>query len=130
MARGQIKRIERLEDYLVRIIQQPGADRGHPWPIRVLLVVLHGISLIFKTIVLLRLWFYRTGIFHRYPLGCQIISVGNITAGGTGKTPVVEIFARELLKSWRRTAVFGEVVLMGRIPWLFTTDKGCKAVRL
>ncbi len=117
MARGKIRRIERVEDYLVRIIQQPGADRGHPWPIRVLLVALHGISLIFKAIVLLRLWSYRTGIFHRYPLGCQIISVGNITAGGTGKTPVVEIFARELLKSGRRVAILSRGYRKRELPW-------------
>ena len=96
MRKAKIRRIERIEHYLVHIIQQPGADQGHPWPIRMLLAVLRGFSAAFKGVVLLRLFLYNAGICRRYPLGCQVISVGNITAGGTGKTPVVEIFAREL----------------------------------
>ena len=102
MRKAKIRRIERIEHYLVRIIQQPGADQGHPWAIRTLLRLLKGISHVFKSVVLTRLFLYEVGILRRYPLGCQVISVGNITAGGTGKTPVVEIFARELQKSGRR----------------------------
>ena len=110
MRKAKIKRIERIEHYLVRIIQQPGADQGHPWPIRLLLAVLRGVSLVFRNVVLARLFLYEVGICRRYPLGCQVISVGNITAGGTGKTPVVEIFARELQKSGRKVAVVSATV--------------------
>ena len=41
----------------------------------------------------------------RFPLGCQVISVGNLTVGGTGKTPVVEVFACELQKAGRKVAI-------------------------
>ena len=117
MARSRIRRIERVEDYLVGIIQQPGADKGHPWSIRLLLSILRGISLLFVGIVSLRRFLYRTGICRRYPLGCQVISVGNITAGGTGKTPVVEIFARELQKSGRRVAILSRGYRKRELPW-------------
>ena len=117
MRKTKVRRIERIEHYLVRIIQQPGADQGHRWPTRLLLAVLKGISQIFKCVVLTRLFFYNVGIFRRYPLGCQVISVGNITAGGTGKTPVVEIFARELLKSGRKVAILSRGYRKKELPW-------------
>jgi tetraacyldisaccharide 4'-kinase len=117
MPKAQIKRLERLEHFLVRLIQQPGADKGHPWPIRALLAALKGLSIAFTGVVSLRLFLYEFGIFRRYPLGCQVISVGNITAGGTGKTPVVEIFARELQKSGRKVAILSRGYRKRELPW-------------
>ncbi|MDD4017506.1 MAG: tetraacyldisaccharide 4'-kinase [Kiritimatiellae bacterium] len=117
MRKAKIRRIERIEHYLIRIIQQPGADQGHPWPIRLLLATLRGLSSAFKGVVLLRLFLYNVGICRRYPLGCQVISVGNITAGGTGKTPVVEIFARELQKSGRKVAILSRGYRKKELPW-------------
>jgi len=117
MRKAKIRRIERIEHYLIRIIQQPGADQGHPWPIRLLLAMLRGLSSAFKGVVLLRLFLYNVGICRRYPLGCQVISVGNITAGGTGKTPVVEIFARELQKSGRKVAILSRGYRKKELPW-------------
>src|SRR5208283_3863234 len=38
-------------------------------------------------------------------LGVQVIAVGNLTFGGTGKTPVVEKFARELQDQGRTVAI-------------------------
>lgn len=57
--------------------------------------------------VLLR--FYRFCIKVRImrddTLGIQVIAIGNITLGGTGKTPVVEKFARELQRQGRTVAI-------------------------
>ena len=117
MARSKIRGIERIEQKLVRIIQEPGADVGHPWHVRLMLGTLRVISLVFAGIVIIRRDLYRIGIFRRYPLGCQVISVGNITAGGTGKTPVVEIFARELQKSGRRVAILSRGYRKRELPW-------------
>lgn len=117
MPKSRIRRIERIEHYLVRLIQQPGADQGHPLPIRALLAVLRGASWLFRNVVLARLLLYETGLCRRYPLGCQVISVGNITAGGTGKTPVVEIFARELQRSGRKVAILSRGYRKRELPW-------------
>ena len=117
MRRTPIKRIDRLERFLLRLIQAPGADQGHPWTIRSFLVFLKGISLCFWAVVQARLLFYETGILRRYPLGCQVISVGNVTVGGTGKTPVVEVFARELQKSGRKVAILSRGYRKKELPW-------------
>jgi tetraacyldisaccharide 4'-kinase len=43
-----------------------------------------------------RLWAYRFGLFPTHKLDCRVISVGNLTLGGTGKTPVVMMIAETL----------------------------------
>ena len=99
------KTLESAENSLLPLIQYEGADQGHEWPVRLLLGFLKGVSHIYGAVVQLRLFLYRTGVKRRYPLGCQVISVGNVTAGGTGKTPMVEKLARELMDQGRKVAI-------------------------
>lgn len=67
---------------------------------------LQGCSWLFSGIVQLRLWLYRHRIIFRdQPLGCLVVVVGNLTVGGTGKTPVVEKFARALRDRGRKVAI-------------------------
>ena len=63
------------------------------------------LSCIYRLVVAIRLWWYETRLGSVHALGCLVISVGNLTVGGTGKTPVVELFARELTKRGRKVAV-------------------------
>ena len=105
MRKARQNGFERLESYLVKLIQEKGADQNQPFSIRVLLAVLTGFSLLFTAAVAIRYFLYKTGILKRFPLGIQIISIGNVTAGGTGKTPVTEIFARTLAAEGRKVAI-------------------------
>jgi tetraacyldisaccharide 4'-kinase len=98
-------RFDRLERFLVRLIERPGADEGHGRSIHLLLWLLKRLSHIYLVVVQLRLFLYAKGICRHHTLGCQVISVGNLTVGGTGKTPVVEIFARELQRAGRKVAI-------------------------
>jgi tetraacyldisaccharide 4'-kinase len=66
---------------------------------------LQGLSFLFSGAVQLRTWLYRHRILHDQPLGCLVVVVGNLTVGGTGKTPVVETFARALQQRGRRVAI-------------------------
>jgi tetraacyldisaccharide 4'-kinase len=117
MRKAKVSGIERLEHYLVRIIQQPGADKDQPGPVRALLAVLYGLSCIFRFVVSVRYWFYDFGVLRRFPLGCQVISIGNVTAGGTGKTPVTEKFARELTAAGRKVAILSRGYRRKEAPW-------------
>jgi tetraacyldisaccharide 4'-kinase len=67
--------------------------------------LLLGISKIFQLLVKLRRWLYNVRILRDKTLGVQVIAIGNLTVGGTGKTPVVEKFARELRDAGRNVAI-------------------------
>lgn len=67
--------------------------------------VLQVFSWLFNAVAQSRLWLYRHRIFHDQPLGCLVVVVGNLTVGGTGKTPVVEKFARALHDRGRKVAI-------------------------
>ena len=67
--------------------------------------VLFGLSKMFLIIVKGRRWLYEARIIRDHPLGVQVITVGNLTVGGTGKTPVVEKFARVLTDQGRKVAI-------------------------
>jgi len=109
--------IERLESYLVKLIQEKGADQDQPGGIRLLLAFLKGISVIFLFVVSLRYFLYGIGLVRRFPLGVQVISIGNVTAGGTGKTPVTEIFARTLAAEGRKVAILSRGYRRKEAPW-------------
>ena len=67
--------------------------------------LLFGSSKLFTVAVKLRLFLYNVRILRDATLGVQVIAVGNLTVGGTGKTPVVERFARELRDAGRNVAI-------------------------
>jgi tetraacyldisaccharide 4'-kinase len=62
-------------------------------------------SKIFQVAVKIRRWLYNFRILRDQTLGVQVIAIGNLTVGGTGKTPVVEKFARELRDAGRNVAI-------------------------
>ena len=66
---------------------------------------LQGLSYLFSGIAQARLWLYQKRILHDQPLGCLVVVVGNLTVGGTGKTPVVEKFAAALRDRGRKVAI-------------------------
>lgn len=64
-----------------------------------------GLSWLYGCLVRLRLAAYDKGIFRRYRATIPVISVGNLTVGGTGKTPVVDDLVRRCLANGKRVAV-------------------------
>ncbi|GDY17493.1 tetraacyldisaccharide 4'-kinase [Verrucomicrobiota bacterium] len=66
---------------------------------------LRVLSWLFEVLVRLRLWLYRQRLFRDTPLGCKVVVVGNLTVGGTGKTPVVLKMAQVLASRGRKVAI-------------------------
>ncbi len=66
---------------------------------------LRALSGIYRTLIQLRKYLYLNDIKTRHHLGTLVISVGNITVGGTGKTPVVELLSRTLRDHRRNVAI-------------------------
>lgn len=58
--------------------------------------VLLPLSGIYWVLISVRRALYRLGVFRRYRADVPVVVVGNITAGGTGKTPVTIWLTREL----------------------------------
>ncbi len=48
---------------------------------------------------------YKNGVVKSTRLPAKVISIGNITTGGTGKTPLVEFMARYLLEKNKKIAI-------------------------
>ena len=68
-------------------------------------IALWPASLVWQAIVRTRAAAYRTGFFRSKRLPGTVISVGNLTAGGTGKTPLVLWLAQRLHAEGKRAAV-------------------------
>lgn len=71
----------------------------------VVTMLLLPLSWLFAGIVALRRFFYRLKIKKTIKLSVPVIVVGNITVGGTGKTPVVVWLANELRKQGFRPGI-------------------------
>ena len=67
--------------------------------------LLYLMSKLFAVGVKTRRFLYNARILRDSTLGVQVIAIGNLTVGGTGKTPVVEKFARELQNQGRTVAI-------------------------
>ncbi len=123
MRKAKQSGLERLESHLVKLIQSPGDDLDRTGAERALLGFLKFCSYLFAAAVGVRYFLYKTGVLRRFPLGVQVVSIGNITAGGTGKTPVTEIFARTLASEGRKVAILSRGYRRKEAPWwkrLFT----------
>ncbi|HOO76563.1 MAG TPA: tetraacyldisaccharide 4'-kinase [bacterium] len=92
---------DKVEQFFVEVVegsrQGPAAAAGRAF-FRIL-------SWIYRIVVQARFLFYRLRIFKSRQATAWVISVGNITLGGTGKTPVVERVAALLHERGRKVAI-------------------------
>ena len=99
-----------------------------------LLLPLHLLSFPYGWAVRLRILFYSLGLWNSKRLPCPVISVGNITVGGTGKTPLVMTLAKVLMnrgipvailsRGYKRKKASGPLVSDGQSILLSPEESG------
>lgn len=62
-------------------------------------ILLIPFSIFYSLIILIRNYFYDTGLFKSYKISKPILSIGNITTGGTGKSPFTIFLAKYFLNN-------------------------------
>ena len=72
---------------------------------RLIMGIFYGFSLIYEQLVNLKLTMYRLGWVKKEQLPCYVISLGNVTVGGTGKTPTAQHLARAIRDMGYRVAI-------------------------
>jgi tetraacyldisaccharide 4'-kinase len=75
-----------VEPWLFRVWYGRSVFKYLLWPLAALFAVAVGI----------RRWLYRSGIFRIHRAAVPVIVIGNLTVGGTGKTPLVIWLAEQL----------------------------------
>lgn len=72
---------------------------------RIFMALLTPLSLVYGLILRLRALAYAAGLLRSFRLPKPVIAVGNLTLGGTGKTPMVAYLARWLMERGKRVVV-------------------------
>src|SRR5215204_2180673 len=67
--------------------------------------MLNAIGKLYGLVANLRNALYDRGIFRSYSLGARTVSIGNITTGGTGKTPLVAYVAELLADAGEKVCI-------------------------
>lgn len=89
-----------MEDYLLSVIRGRRGVKAS-----LLRGVLSGLSLLHHVGLECYLGLYKIGFLKQKRLPCVVICVGNLTTGGTGKTPTVQRLCRALLAAKRRVVI-------------------------
>jgi len=134
--RGAAKRyVEKIVECGVRnadcrMAKAPGLRR-----LSLLSLALMPFSLLYTVGLWVYLLPYKLGIRQRYKLPCKVVSVGNLTFGGTGKSPAVRAICEGLIKRGLKPAILsrghggslctvGAVVSDGNTRYLEAVDCG------
>jgi tetraacyldisaccharide 4'-kinase len=93
--------VEFIETFFIEVV----FEERHDFKARLTRALLFGSSKVYHVLITIHRWLINVRIFRDKTLGVQVIAVGNLTVGGTGKTPVVEKFARVLQNEGRKVAI-------------------------
>lgn len=105
--------LEDFEQFAIDVI----LERRYGKRASILRWVLYAFSFVYLGLVQTRIYLFRKRVFREHHIGCLVISIGNLTVGGTGKTPVVERFARALQAGGRRVAILSRGYKSKKLPF-------------
>lgn len=87
------QKIANLQTYFVDLVHSKDVEGIG---LNIVMGILYVFSLIYRELVNFKLAGFKVGLFSTKKLGCFVISLGNITVGGTGKTPTAQRLARDI----------------------------------
>ncbi len=87
------QKIENMQTYFIDLVH---STESHGIFMKIFMGLLYFFSLIYEQLVNIKLLGYKLGISGKEKLDCYVISLGNITVGGTGKTPTAQRLARDI----------------------------------
>lgn len=85
---------------------------------KIFLFILGLLSFFYGLMIRMRVWFFAHHIFRSYSLSCKVVSVGNITLGGTGKTPLVSFLGEWFKAKGLRVAILSRGY-KGKFPGIY-----------
>ncbi|HSO20578.1 MAG TPA: tetraacyldisaccharide 4'-kinase [Desulfosarcina sp.] len=92
--------LERLRNRVERAMRS-----SDPAPLLSLEAVLHPLSMVYGGVMRLRARLYARKVLPSKSLPCRVVSIGNLTTGGTGKTPMAVLVAQHIQARGYRVAV-------------------------
>ena len=96
------EKVENLQTYFINLVH---SKEVHGIFLNVFMGILYVFSVIYSRLLTMKLEGYMHGVFHRERLDCFVISLGNITVGGTGKTPTAQRLARMIQSMGYRVVI-------------------------
>lgn len=108
-----------MREYIYQVMTDKKSGRTVWLFERVLLVL----SFFYGCVVALKNFFYGSGIFRPKNFGCRVVSVGNITWGGVGKTPFVVSIAQYLSAQNVKIAVLTRGYMKKRLSGFAQSDE-------
>jgi tetraacyldisaccharide 4'-kinase len=77
---------------------------------------------LYSLIIKIRNWFFDKGIFRICKVNANVISVGNITVGGSGKTPLVMRIAEILKSQKKKVGILSRGYGRKSVGYIFVSD--------
>ena len=96
LGQRRVKSTQKLANFQTYFIDLVHSREVNGIGVHILMGILYAFSLIYRGLVNCKLAGFRLGLFRKRSLDCFVISLGNITVGGTGKTPTAQRLARDI----------------------------------
>ncbi|HSD64322.1 MAG TPA: tetraacyldisaccharide 4'-kinase [Ignavibacteriaceae bacterium] len=90
--------------------------------VKLIKLTLYPFVPVYAFVISLRNWFFNKNIFKEKSVGAKIISVGNISVGGTGKTPLVIALTNLLKKNGKNVGVLSRGYRRNTRGYLLVSD--------
>lgn len=96
LMQARVRSTDRTGGYQTFFYKMINGETSRNIFVRGFIHLLHALSYVYGALVYMKLEGYHMGLFKQKELDCFVISLGNITVGGTGKTPTAQQLARKI----------------------------------